>query len=232
MKPKKDLAPHMDETPLLPGSLGLNRDWTILKAQRRVAGGEPINFYKGRAKSALYADYEETRDALDRTYRRDALDHSGVPESEPGEWMTVSEYAKSKDTGPRKAREVMEGLGILQQEIEVRLVPLLSDPRQTKPNYRTTSRLASWAVGAGFGRRMKSGAGVPYDVLSPDGMAWLNARWLKPVEKPEVKRGRPSTLRGEVQHLLAEGKTQADIARLLGKSRQIVSHHVKVLKAA
>ncbi|MGY3328916.1 hypothetical protein ACVILI_001933 [Mesorhizobium sp. USDA 4775] len=156
------------------------------------------------------------------------------------EWLVITAYAQSKGMGPRKAREVMVGLHLLQPEIEVRLVPCMgaSDESDgdwlgdTKPDYRTTVRLATWAVQAGFGRRMKSRAGIEFDVLSPDGVAWLDARWPKPVEPLGAKRGRPSTLREEVRRLLDEGKTQAEIARCLGKSRQIVSHHVKALTAS
>ena len=117
----------------------------------------------------------------------------------------------------------MEEVGILQAEIEVRMVPQIVQPTRAdylgdaKPDYRTTRRLAVWAVQAGFGRRMKSRTGVEFDVLSPDGVAWLNARWPKPIEKPKAKRGRPSTLRAEVERLLAEGKTQAEIARAPGE---------------
>jgi hypothetical protein len=131
----------------------------------------------------------------------------------------------------------MLGLHLLQPEIEVRMVPsIVAQERggcdwlgETKPDYRTTVRLATWATQAGFGRRMKSQAGIEFDVLSPDGVAWLNAHWPKPVETKRAQRGRPSTLRDEVGRLMAEGKTQAEIVRLLGKSRQIVSHHVKAL---
>ena len=233
---------------LLPGSLAFNREWSIFIAQRRVAGGEPIDFkriyweaYKDRAKRALYADFAATKVSLDDSFRVDALDRSELEGGTSAEeqlvhgWMVISDYARRKGTGPRKARGVMEEVGILQAEIEVRMVPQIVQPTRAdylgdaKPDYRTTRRLAVWAVQAGFGRRMKSRTGVEFDVLSPDGVAWLNARWPKPIEKPKAKRGRPSTLRAEVERLLAEGNTQAEIARLLGKSRQIVSHHVKAL---
>ncbi|WP_181171608.1 helix-turn-helix domain-containing protein [Mesorhizobium sp. B2-4-10] len=233
---------------LLPGSLGVNRDWSIFMAGRRVVGGTPINFkeivrrvYRGKARRALYSNFGSTQASLDGASRVDALDASSDdldPVSD--EWLVISAYAQSKSMGPRRARDVMRNLHLLQPEIEVRLIPCLVASAEsdgdwlggTKPDYRTTVRLATWAIQAGFGRRMKSKAGIEFDVLSPDGVAWLDARWPKPVVEPKAKRGRPSTLREEVRRLLEQGKTQAEIARLLGKSRQIVSHHVKALAAA
>ncbi|TPL81890.1 helix-turn-helix domain-containing protein [Mesorhizobium sp. B2-3-12] len=241
---------------LLPGSLGENRDWSILMAGRRFVGGKPIDFkdivqrvYRGKARRALYSNFGATQASLDGASHVDALD-DGMDNfgSVGNEWLTITAYGQSKGMGGRRARDVMSSLHLLQPEIEVRSAPCIVDPAEseggwlnkssedwlgaTKPDYRTTERLATWALQAGFGRRMKSRAGIEFDVLSPDGVAWLDARWPKSVEKLKAKRGRPSTLREEVRRLLDEGKTQAEIARLLGKSRQIVSHHFKALVAS
>ncbi|TPK39687.1 hypothetical protein [Mesorhizobium sp. B2-5-3] len=230
---------------LLPGSLGVNRDWSIFMAGRRFVGGKPIDFkeivqrvYRGKARRALYSNFGATQASLDGASRIDALDAGSNDLGQIGDqWLVISAYAQSKGMGPRKARDVMLGLHLLQPEIEVRMIPSVVAQGEsdgdwlgdTKPDYRTTVRLATWAIQAGFGRRMKSRAGIEFDVLSPEGVAWLDARWPKPVEKPKPKRGRPSTLREDVRRLLDEGKTPAEIARLLGKSRQIVSHHAKAL---
>ncbi|CDX42899.1 hypothetical protein MPLDJ20_60035 [Mesorhizobium plurifarium] len=241
-------AMDRDRSRLLPGSLGENRDWSILMAGRRFVGGKPIDFkeivqrvYRGRARRALYSNFGTTQASLDGASRVDALDAASDNIGPVGnEWIVITAYAQSKEMGPRKARDVMSSLRLLQPEIEVRLVPCMVASVEsegdwlgdTKPDYRTTVRLATWAVQAGFGRRMKSREGIEFDVLSPEGIAWLDARWPMPFEKPKAKRGRPTTLREEVRRLLDEGKTQAEIARSLGKSRQIVSHHVKALAAS
>jgi hypothetical protein len=43
---------------------------------------------------------------------------------------------------------------------------------------------------------------------------------------------RSNGLRDDVRELLADGLSQSDIARVLGRSRQIISYHAKALRAA
>jgi hypothetical protein len=147
--------------------------------------------------------------------------------------MSITEYGKAKRVGPRKARKIMQGLNLLQSEIEVRMVPMIVDPTQTKPDYRATLRLASWAAEAGFGRRVEPRYAHPFDVLSPDGIEWLGARWLKQEAGGPKRRGRPTpNLRGQVATLMADGLSQSAIARALGQSRQLISDHAKAIRAA
>ncbi|QDB99521.1 helix-turn-helix domain-containing protein [Mesorhizobium sp. 8] len=216
---------------LLPGSLGLNQGWTHFKAQRRIAGGQPVNFYRTRTKRALNADYTATQAHLSRDYRQDTLGDLKGPAVKSD--VTLTAYAKTKSVGPRKARRIMLQLGFLQPEIETRMVPMFVDPRHTRPVYRTIPRLASWAFDEGLGKRIEPRGGIPFDVLSPDGMAWLDARWPVPEVLPKGKRGRPPTgLRQEVQTLMAAGRTQAEIARILGKSVRSIYRQMQSLKQA
>ena len=228
-----EAIPDPDDAPLLDGSLGFSPEWAAIRTARRLAGGAPINFYRGRAKRALYADFTRTRDALDRDYRRDALDTSGLIEPVGAGWMSITEYGKAKGIGPRKARKIMQGLDLLQEEIEVRMVSMIVDPAQTKPKYMTTLRLAAWAVEAGFGRRIEPRHGHRFDMLSPDGVAWLDARWPKEEAREPTRRGRPtSNLREQVAALMADGKSQIEIARMLGKSKQSVCRQMTAIRAA
>lgn len=232
-------APGPDDMALLDGCLGLNREWTVYRAGRRWQGGKPIDHNRGRARRAFYAAYAAAHEFINRHLQVDALDTNGLDESGPVDgqgWMSISEYAKSKGTGPRKARKVMEGVELLRPEIECRAIPCITDPRELKPAYRHTLRLALWAVQAGFGKRITPRNGPAFDMLSPDGVEWLDARWPAEEVKPadgKSRRGRPTSgLRDQVKALMAEGRSQAEIARLLGKSKQSVYRQMKALKQA
>ncbi|MDV2966014.1 helix-turn-helix domain-containing protein [Nitratireductor aquimarinus] len=145
--------------------------------------------------------------------------------------MTVTEYAKSKGTGPRQARRIMERLGLLQPEIGFRSVPCRADLSQSKPEYRHSYRLAPWAVETGLGKRVEPRNRIAYDILSPDGITWLNVHWPSQEAVKANPVGRPvSSVRTDIKALIAAGKSQAEIARILGKSRSTVSHHVSALK--
>lgn len=159
--------------------------------------------------------------AMDRDLQEALTDDLGEPITE--RWMTISEYGRTKGLGPRQVRTLLTEIGLLHREIEVRMVPMILDPSQSKPDYRTTLRLPTEAAQAGLGRRMRAAnAGTEFDVLSPQGQRWADERW--PVVEPVT--GPRDTVREEVRSLLRQGKTQTEIARIIGKSRQLVSHHV------
>lgn len=233
-----DDAPDMDDTPLVDGSLGLNQSWQTYRATRRGAGGQPITFKHTaqirKAERDLYHALGRTEDFTVQERQREAS--NGTPTlthtaSGDADWMSISEYAKSKNTGTRKARKVMESLELLQPEIEWRSAPSIADPAQPKPQYRHALRLASWAVQAGLGKRGELHGRPAYDMLSPSGIEWLDARWPVPDAAKVRPVGRPvSNLREEVRALIDEGKPQAEIARMLGKSRSTISHHVAAIR--
>jgi hypothetical protein len=126
----------------------------------------------------------------------------------------------------------MLSLDLLREEIEVRMVPMIVDPAQTKPKYMTTLRLAAWAVEAGVGRRIEPRHGHLFDMLSPDGVEWLEARWPKEQAREPKRRGRPtSNLREQIAALMADGKSQTEIARMLGKSKQSVYRQMAAISA-
>jgi hypothetical protein len=154
--------------------------------------------------------------------------------------MSITGYGKTKGIGPRKTRKIMRDLGLLQEEIEVRMTPGIVDPAQTKPKYMTTLRLTAWAIEAGFGRRVQLGSPYllpkrvrcPFDMLSLDGVAWLDARWPQEEAREPKRRGRPtSNLREQVAALMVDGKSQTEIARMLGKSKQSVCRQMTAIRA-
>jgi hypothetical protein len=135
--------------------------------------------------------------------------------------VTITEYGATKGLGPRRVRDALKTLGVLQEEIEVREVPMLSDPSRTKPEYRHVLRLTLEFVRDGLGRRLEPhGGGVPFDVLTPKGRKYLD-------QKVARKGNRRHLVRDHVRGLVTEGKTQAEIVRLTGLSKQLVSHHMR-----
>lgn len=91
-----------------------------------------------------------------------------------GDWITITELAGLYEIGPRKARSVlrhMNFLGLMGGRDHVR------------------HRIEPWAVEAGFGRRNKpkAGAGIPFDVISPEGRDWIEARWSRALADVEAE---------------------------------------------
>lgn len=133
--------------------------------------------------------------------------------------VTISEYGSARNLGPRQVRRAMHELGLLQIEIEAR------QNEFGLPEYRETLRLTPEAVGKGLGRRISPVNGPEYDVLTPRGQQWADRRQKpSPVSSRHITR---ETIRGH----LDQGRTQAEIVRLTGLSRQIVSHHARKLAA-
>lgn len=137
--------------------------------------------------------------------------------------MTISECAKLVGLGPRQFRKAALAVGLLQTEIVVR------EKENGSPEYLHTMRLAPDAVERGLGRRLEPRTGTPYDVLTPKGQEWAVARFGKVAE--EKARNVRHVARDAVRRFLDQGKTQAEIARLTGLSRQLVSHHARKLAA-
>lgn len=152
-----------------------------------------------------------------------------------GDWITVTELADLYGVGPRKARSVlrkMEFLGIEGSRDHAR------------------HRIQSWAAAQGLGRRIKgkAGARVPFDVISPEGRTWIEARWsqaLQAVEEAasgsriENARGalaefqatcrlRPMTVHEGVSWLTHHfpDLTHSEVGIVLEVSQQLVSRYV------
>jgi hypothetical protein len=82
----------------------------------------------------------------------------------------LTELAAHVGLGPRKVRERLLAVGLLQIEIEDR------DRGEAPPKYLHTARLTAAAVKGGLGRRLEPRSGPPYDVLTPKGQAWAAAQ--------------------------------------------------------
>ena len=101
-----------------------------------------------------------------------------------GDWISINELAEVYGVGSRKARCVLREMDFLGIE---------------GANDHGRHRIQEWAVALGYGRRntTKLGRKYPFDVISPEGRAWIEAGWssaLATVEAaytgPEVARAR------------------------------------------
>jgi hypothetical protein len=143
--------------------------------------------------------------------------------------LTITEYGATKGLGSRHVRDALKTLGVLQEEIEVREVPMISDPSRRKPEYRHVLRLTREAVRDGLGRRIEPhGKGFPFDVLTPKGQLYVTERLDQKAARKSNKR---HLVRDRVWALAATGKTQAEIVRETGRSKQLVSRHMQTLGA-
>lgn len=134
--------------------------------------------------------------------------------------VSLTEFANSQEIGPRQLRREMLRMGLLQREIVAR------DRGEGPPLYLHTHRLTPDAEANGLGRRLEPSRGVQYDVLTPKGQQWVAER----LRDGERKANPRHAVRETVRSHLREGRSQAEIARLTGLSRQLVSHHARKLE--
>ncbi|RWP72793.1 hypothetical protein [Mesorhizobium sp.] len=162
-----------------------------------------------------------------------------------GSWITITEYGQTKGVGRKQVRDVLSGLGILQNETEDH-TPKHASFAERK--LTTRRRLTTKSVRSGLGKRIFSIVGRPFDVISPKGQAWIDQRWADAVQTiktditsspvvvaAQVALGEFMVSRrlrldpeGQVRWLLDHfpDVAQADMSRLTGASTRMVSHYV------
>ncbi|MFC3325670.1 hypothetical protein [Mesorhizobium cantuariense] len=162
-----------------------------------------------------------------------------------GSWITITEYGQTKGVGRKQVRDVLSGLGILQNETEDH-TPKHASFAERK--LTTRQRLTTKSVRSGLGKRIFSIVGRPFDVISPKGQAWIDQRWADAVQTiktditsspvavaAQVALGEFMVSRrvrldpeGQVRWLLDHSPdvAQADMSRITGASPRMVSHYV------
>jgi hypothetical protein len=109
-------------------------------------------------------------------YTREVLDReTGELVTIPiGKWITIAELGEMHGLGRRQTTEVLRHIDVLQVETD----------------HRTRRhRLAPWFVERGYGKRLKRKADkFPFDVVSPEGQAWINELWPLAVAELEEQR--------------------------------------------
>ncbi|MGR9252516.1 hypothetical protein [Rhizobium leguminosarum] len=149
--------------------------------------------------------------------------------------VTLKQIAQRLQLGPREARASLVNLGMLNGELEAKMVPMHSDAVQFKPEYSARLRLSEWAVKMAYGRRVKGGTGHGMDWITPSGLAYIERMLALPaaVRDHEVTmepKERPKAI-DVIQKLLAEtpGIRQAEIVRRTGFSKMTVHRNRLVL---
>jgi hypothetical protein len=137
--------------------------------------------------------------------------------------LSLTEFGAHIGLGPRKLRKRLLSVGLLQTEIEIR------DRGGVAPEYQHTARLTAAAVKAGLGRRLEPRIGSAYDVLTRKGQEWAadRLRCRGEERKPNPRRD----VREGVRQLLRQGKTQAEISRIMGLSKQRIHYLAKSMAA-
>ncbi|KKC33262.1 hypothetical protein [Devosia psychrophila] len=169
---------------------------------------------------------EYFQDAIDRT-------NGDILRVSVGEWITISELAKSKGVGPRQTRAILVEMGFLASEGQDRDLKL---------------RLASWVTDCGWGRRQRSFKGIQFDVIGPDAHHWINDRWDNAVGEFASLSNLGQTARDHLRAFLDRridpdmavqeqvcwlvdfypALSQSDKARIIGVTQQVVSKYEKV----
>lgn len=97
-------------------------------------------------------------------YHQDLLDRATgeLVRISIGDWITLTELGSLYRQGPRRVRAILVELGFLVSEGEGRNLRL---------------RLAPWVAQRGWGKRLRSAKGQPFDVIGPDARRWIAERW-------------------------------------------------------
>ncbi|WP_145960246.1 helix-turn-helix domain-containing protein [Rhizobium leguminosarum] len=142
--------------------------------------------------------------------------------------LTVSQLAERLGIGPRKARATLASFGMLHEELEAKMVPMVTDQRQTRPEYSSRLRLSEWAVKMRYGRRVTAGRGYDLDWITPAGLAYVDemltlAQTTEPNEEPRAIE--------IIDRLLSGDPTlrQVDLMRLTGLSKMTVHRNLRLL---
>lgn len=181
-------------------------------------------------------------------YTQEVADHSTgeIETVSLGNWITITEYGRAKDTGPRQVRDVLSHLGILHDEIED-MTP--KDAPFTERKLVKRRRLTPKAIRQGLGKRLFSVAGRPFDVLSPKGQEWIDGKWddaaltiktdiASSPTSVTAKAALEGFMSGRRRRLDPEGQcrwlldhfrdlAQVEISRIIEASERMVSHYVQ-----
>ncbi|MER8899105.1 MULTISPECIES: hypothetical protein [unclassified Mesorhizobium] len=129
------------------------------------------------------------------------------------------------DTTVRKLIPTLERAGLTERRLAWRMVPMLTDPTATKPEYRHDAVATRAATADGLLISIHYGQNHERWVrtlVTPEGLALL-AR-LQKTPTGSVRKPKAQDI---VRALLAEGRTQAEVVRLTAMSKQTVSYHAR-----
>lgn len=129
------------------------------------------------------------------------------------------------DAAVRKLIPVLERKGLVEYRLAWRFVRMVTVSTARKPEYRHDAVATRAATGDGLLITIDYGRGgekLVRTLVTPDGLAFLAELLKAPAGTVKKPRARDT-----VRALLAEGRTQAEIVRLSGMSKQAVSYHTR-----
>jgi len=210
---------HTKPTPSLTGWIKQHKSSAIARGGRSLTAAEVI------AESVRYKA-EPGRPALARGEIFNAITGEIVTGClSLSKALDILRKRNGIDTTVRKLIPILERKGLVERRLAWRMVTMVSDPTERKPEYRHEAVATRAAMGDGLLISIHYG---PNDeqrlrtLVTPDGLEFL-ARLLKApagaVKKPKA--------RDTVLAFLAEGRTQAEIVQLSGMSKQAVWYHAR-----
>jgi hypothetical protein len=152
--------------------------------------------------------------------------------------LTVAKFAQAVEMSTRALIGHLKTLGLLQDVLEWKEVPMVQAPHLTKSEYSHRARLTPWARGTGFGvtietsTRLGTGMQVECDLLTREGQRYV-AEWLEAeAAGREPSPCVPKTLDRVREMVAREPKvSNREIAKRLCISRQAIQKQRRRLAA-
>lgn len=93
-----------------------------------------------------------------------------------GDWVPITEFGAMYGARRRETRTILRSMGFLNVE---------------GGGAHQRHRLCEWVVERGWGKRIERKHAAPFDVVGPDGRAWIAARWAETITAIEAKKSDP-----------------------------------------
>lgn len=132
-----------------------------------------------------------------------------------GDWVTVSELGDLYGVGRKTVRVILRAMGFIHVE---------------GGGSHQRHRLSTWVTDQGWGKRMEPRFGTPFDVIGPEGQAWIAERWQAASDRVAAQRSQPSLVAGEALTQFADDRdryrrlTGQEPMALVEKVRWLVAH--------
>ena len=117
------------------------------------------------------------------------------------ECVNVPKLALKLALGPRKTKDLLLSMGLLQAEIVVKHNPSMVDQGRSRPEYSHEHRLSGWAVNMRHGIRVKSPTSFEFDLITQSGVRYV-----------DEMTALASALRGPKEKLKAKPKATVEAA--------------------
>lgn len=117
-----------------------------------------------------------------------------------GDWVTISELGDLYGVGRRTVRVILRAMDFLHVE---------------GGGSHQRHRLSTWVTTRGWGKSIEPRFGTPFDVISPEGQAWIAERWQAASDRVNAERSSPSLAAGAALTKFADDRDR--YRRLIGQ---------------